>query len=227
MSPEKDNDYFCAGITEDITIDLSKVHDLLVVPRSDVLPFSNEKVNTRKAGELLNVSHILEGSVRKAGKQIRITAQLTNVDTGFQVWAERYDRLMEDIFEIQMEVAEKITQAMKISLTDSEKKSLAQKPTEDLRAYDFYLRGREFLFARGGKNNDNAIKMFKHALSIDPNYALVYVGLSEAYGDKFWAYDGDKKWLDKMREMNKKALELDPQPDPSRIWQGVDRSFPG
>lgn len=225
MSPDKDNDYFCAGMTEDITIDLSKVHDLRVVPRSDVLPFSNEKVNTRKAGELLNVSHILEGSVRKAGKQIRITAQLTNVETGFQVWAERYDRLMEDIFELQMEVAEKITQAMKISLTESEKKSLAQKPTEDLRAYDFYLRGREFLLARGSKNNDNAIKMFEHALSIDPNYALAYVGLSEAYGDKFWAYDGDKKWLDKMREMNKKALELDPNLIEAEFGKGLIAHF--
>lgn len=225
MSPDKDNDYFCAGMTEDIIIDLSKIHDIRVVPRSDVLPFSDNRVNSRKAGEILNVAYILEGSVRKAGKQLRITAQLIDVQTGFQVWAERYDRMMEDIFEIQMEVAEKITEAMKISLTDSEKESLAQKPTEDLRAYDFYLRGREFLLAHGENNNKNAIKMFELALSIDPNYALVYVGLSEAYSQKFWAFDGDKKWIDKMKEMINKALDLDPNLIEAQLGNGLIAHF--
>jgi len=225
MSPDKDNDYFCAGMTEDIIIDLSKIHDIRVVPRSDVLPFSDNQVNSRKAGEILNVAFILEGSVRKAGKQLRITAQLIDVQTGFQVWAERYDRMMEDVFEIQMEVAEKISQAMKISLTDSEKESLAKKPTEDLRAYDFYLRGREFLLAHGENNNKNAIKMFELALSIDSNYALVYVGLSEAYGHKFWAFDGDKKWIDKMKEMINKALELDPNLIEAQFGNGLIAHF--
>jgi serine/threonine protein kinase len=225
MSPDKDNDYFCAGMTEDIIIDLSKINDIRVVPRSDVLPFSQNKVNTQKVGEILNVAYILEGSVRKAGKQLRITAQLIDVKTGFQVWAERYDRLMEDIFEIQMEVAHKITEAMKISLTDSEKESLAQKPTEDIRAHDFYLRGREFLLAHGENNNKNAIKMFELALSIDPNYALVYVGLSEAYGHKFWAFDGDKKWIDKMKEMINKALELDPNLIEAQFGNGLIAHF--
>ena len=225
MSPDKDNDYFCAGMTEDIIIDLSKINEIRVVPRSDVLPFSNDKVNTQKAGEILNVSYILEGSVRKAGKQIRITAQLIDVKTGFQVWAERYDRMMEDVFEIQMEVAQKISEAMKVSMTDFEKESLAQKPTNDLRAHDFYLRGREFLLAHGENNNKNAIKMFELALSIDPNYALVYVGLSEAYGHKFWAYDGDQKWIGKMKEMIKKALELDPNLIEAQFGNGLIAHF--
>jgi TolB-like protein/Tfp pilus assembly protein PilF len=225
MSPDKDNDYFCAGMTEDIIIDLSKINDIRVVPRSDVLPFSNDKVNTQKAGEILNVSYILEGSVRKAGKQLRITAQLIDVKSGFQVWAERYDRMMEDVFELQMEVAEKISQAMKISLTKSEKESLAQKPTEDLRAYDFYLRGREFLLAHGENNNKNAIKMFELALSIDPDYALVYVGLAEAYAQKHWAYDGDVRWLEKMKEVNRKALELDPDLIEAQLGKGLVLHF--
>jgi non-specific serine/threonine protein kinase len=225
MSPDKDNDYFCAGMTEDIIIDLSKIHDIRVVPRSDVLAFSDKQVNSRKAGEILNVAYILEGSVRKAGKQLRITAQLIDVRTGFQVWAERYDRMMEDVFEIQMEVAEKITGAMKISLTDSEKESLAQKPTEDLRAYDFYLRGREFLLAHGENNNNNAIKMFELAKSIDPNYALVYVGLAEAYAQKYWAYDGDVQWIDKMKEVNKKALELESDLIEAQLGKGLIAHF--
>ena len=124
-----------------------------------------------------------------------------------------------------MEVAEKITKAMKISLTDSEKESLAQKPTEDLRAYDFYLRGREFLLAHGENNNKNAVKMFELALSIDPNYALVYVGLTEAYAQKHWAYDGDVKWLEKMKEVNKKALELDPNMVEAQLGEGLIAHF--
>ncbi|NIR52481.1 hypothetical protein GWO43_28025 [candidate division KSB1 bacterium] len=122
MSSDKENEYFCAGITEDIIIDLSKIQDLKVIPRSDVLPFRNQEINSRRIGETLGVHHILEGSVRKAGKRLRITAQLIDVHSGFQVWAERYDRSLEDVFEIQMEVAEKISEAMKVSLSETEKK---------------------------------------------------------------------------------------------------------
>jgi len=150
MSSEKENEYFCAGMTEDLIIDLSKIHRLKVIPRSDVLPFRDKEVKSRQVGEILKVNHILEGSVRKTGNRIRITAQLIDVKSGFQLWAERYDRLIEDIFDIQAEVSQKIAAALKISLTESEKQSLAKKPTDDLRAYDFYMRGSEFLL-RGGK----------------------------------------------------------------------------
>jgi tetratricopeptide (TPR) repeat protein len=133
--------------------------------------------------------------------------------------------MMEDVFEIQMEVAQKITEAMKISLSESEKESLAQKPTNDLRAHDFYLRGRDFLLAHGENNINNAIKMFELALSIDPNYALVYVGLSEAYGHKFWAFDGDKKWIGKMKEMINKALDLEPDLIEAQLGNGLIAHF--
>jgi len=154
MSPDKENDYFCAGITEDIIIDLSKIRELKVIPRSDVLSFKMKEVNSRKVGEILGVTYILEGSVRKAGQQIRVTAQLIDIRTGFQVWAERYDRLLEDIFDVQIELSQKIAEALKVSLSDSERESLAQKPTDDLRAYDFYMRGRDFL-TTGGKKTTN------------------------------------------------------------------------
>ena len=149
MNSEKDSDYFCAGMTEDIITDLSKIKELKVVSRTDVLPFRNKEVNTRQVGDALRVNYILEGSVRKAGNRIRITAQLISVRDGYHLWAERFDRLVEDIFDLQNEVSQKIVDALKISLTDTERQLLTQKPTDDLRAYDFYMRGRELLYLKG------------------------------------------------------------------------------
>jgi tetratricopeptide (TPR) repeat protein len=124
--------------------------------------------------------------------------------------SERYDRLLEDIFEVQREVSQQIAAALKLSLTESERKLLAQKPTEDLRAYDFYLRGREFLLASGKQNIESAIGMFQHALAIDSNYSLAYVALAESYSYQYWWFEGDQKWLGKIIEVNEKALSLDP-----------------
>jgi len=210
MSADKESDYFCAGITEDIITDLSKIQELKVVSRADVLPFRNKEVNTRQVGKVLGVNFILEGSVRKAGNKIRITGQLIDVRTGFHVWAERFDRLLEDIFDLQNEVSRKIAEALRVSLTESEKELLAQKPTEDLRAYDLYLRGRELLYRRGKQNNELAIKMFENALQIDPNFASAYAALAEADSYMYAWYDGDPKWLGKIIELNQKALSLEP-----------------
>ena len=148
MNSESESDYFCAGMTEDIITDLSKIKELKVVSRTDVLPFRKKEVNTRQVGDALRVNYILEGSVRKAGNRIRITAQLISVRDGYHFWAERFDRLVEDIFDLQNEVSEKIVDALKISMSDSERQALAQKPTDDLRAYDFYMRGRELLYLK-------------------------------------------------------------------------------
>jgi adenylate cyclase len=106
MSSDADSDYFCAGMTEDIITDLSKIKDLKVVSRSDVLPFRNKEVNKRQVGDTLRVNYILEGSVRKSGNRIRITEQLVNLQDGYHLWAERFDRLIEDIFDLQNEVSE-------------------------------------------------------------------------------------------------------------------------
>jgi len=210
LSSEKESDYFCAGITEDIITDLSKVRDLKVVPRTDVLPFRNKEVNTRQVGDALRVSYILEGSVRKAGNRIRITAQLVNARDGYQVWADRFDGLVEDIFELQNEASRRIVEALKVSLTEAEKESLAKKPTDDLRAYDFYMRGREYLNRRGKKSTEAAIRMFENALAIDADFAAAFAGLGEACASMYEWYDGRPVWLARAIEMNQEALGRDP-----------------
>lgn len=210
MNSESESEYFCAGMTEDIITDLSKVKELKVVSRTDVLPFRAKEVNTRQVGEALRVNYVLEGSVRKAGNRIRITAQLLSVRDGYHLWAERFDRLAEDIFDLQNEVSQKIVDALKISLSDSERKALAQKPTDDLRAYDFYMRGRELLYLKGRRNTEKAIEMFQNAVSIDVEFAASYAGLAEAYSSMYEWYDGNSSWLSKAIEMNQKALALDP-----------------
>ena len=210
MNSGSDSDYFCAGITEDIITDLSKIRELKVVPRTDVLPFRNKEVNTRQVGEALRVNYVLEGSVRKAGNRIRITAQLVNVRDGYHLWAERFDRLVEDVFDVQNEVSQKIADALKISLTESERQLLAKKPTDDLKAYDFYMRGRELLYRKGKRNTEHAILMFENAVDIDPGFASSYAGLAEAYSYMYEWYDGNPLWLGKAIEMDQKALTLDP-----------------
>jgi len=210
MNSEKDSDYFCAGMTEDIITDLSKIKELKVVSRTDVFPFRNKEVNTRQVGDALRVNYILEGSVRKAGNRIRITAQLISVRDGYHLWAERFDRLVEDIFDVQNEVSQKIVDALKVSLSDTERQLLTQKPTDDLRAYDFYMRGRELLYLKGKRNTENAIKMFENAVAIDPGFASSYAGLAEAYATMYEWYDGASSWLSKAIEMNQNALALEP-----------------
>lgn len=210
MNSEKESDYFCAGITEDIITDLSKIKDLKVVSRTDVLPFRNKEVNTRHVGDALRVNYILEGSVRTAGNRIRITAQLISVRDGYHLWAERFDRQVEDIFDLQNEVSQKIVDALKISLTDSERQLLTQKPTDDLRAYDFYMRARELLYRKGRRNTENAINMFESAIALDSGFASAFAGLAEAYSSMYEWYDGATSWLSKAIEMNQKALTLEP-----------------
>ncbi|HKU75545.1 MAG TPA: protein kinase [Pyrinomonadaceae bacterium] len=210
MNAEKESDYFCAGITEDIITDLSKIKDLKVVSRNDVLPFRNKEVNTRQVGDTLRVKYILEGSVRTAGSRIRITAQLVSVRDGYHLWAERFDRQVEDIFDLQNEVSQKIVDALKISLTESERQLLTQKPTDDLRAYDFYMRGREHLYRKGRRNTESAINMFQSAIALDSGFASAYAGLAEAYSSMYEWYDGATSWLSKAIEMNQKALTLEP-----------------
>ncbi len=223
MSSDQESDYFCAGMTEDIITDLCKIRELRVTPRSDVLPFKNRGINTRRTGEALQVNYILEGSVRKHGNRIRISAQLLEVRSGSHLWAERFDGTVDDVFDLQTEVAKKIAAALKISLSASQEQMLDRKATHDLRAYDCYLRGRELLSLRGKKNNEAAIGMLEQAVEIDGRFAAAYAAMAEAFSYMYNWYDGDVKWLARAAAVGTKALELEPGLAEARFGLGMVR----
>ncbi len=211
MSSDPESDYYCAGITEDILTDLSKLEELSVVSRTDVLPFRGKHINIRQVAEALRVQYVLEGSVRKAGNRVRITAQLIDGRNGYHVWADRFDGLLDDIFDLQAEVASQIARALKGSLTDADEANLARRPTDDVRAYDFYMRGREYLSRRGKANTEAAVRMFERALEIDGDFAGAYAALGEACAYMHEWYDGDPGWLSRAIAMDKEALDRDPK----------------
>jgi serine/threonine protein kinase/Tfp pilus assembly protein PilF len=205
----KEDDYFAAGMTDDIITDLSKVDKIRVLSRNDVLPYRGKTVNIKETGKRLNVDYILEGSVRKANNKLRISAQLTRVSDGFYVWGERFDREMEDVFEVQSDVSQKVASALEIKLTKNQIERIEKKPTISIQAYDYYLRGRDYYWRLGKEDLEFAIQMYKKALEVDPQFALAYAGLADAYVYKYDAYyDRSLQLLDQAEETAKRALAL-------------------
>jgi serine/threonine protein kinase/Flp pilus assembly protein TadD len=210
LSEEKESDYFRAGMTEDIIVELSKIRSWEVRPRTQVVRYKDQELDLLEVGRELKVSHILQGSIRKAGQRFRISAQLVDARTASAVWAERYDRDLKDVFEIQSEIAHRIAAALQVHLTSAEKKEIAKRPTENLEAYDYYLRGREMIFRLTKQGIDNAIEYFSQAIRTDARYALAYAGLAQADAIKLSFYGGPDSLADVAIENARKALDLDP-----------------
>ena len=194
QSGAKEDEYFRDGITEDIVTEISKIAQLQIFPRSEMLAFRDKPVTAQQVGQQLNASYVLEGSIRRSGNRVRITAQLVEASTRHSVWAERYDRQLEDVFAIQEEIARSIAQALRITLTPQEEKTIARKPTENTLAYDFYLRGRSY--ARR-ENMDYALQMYEQAIQLDPNFALVHAGIAHLCGLIFELRDQSPKWIER------------------------------
>jgi serine/threonine protein kinase/Tfp pilus assembly protein PilF len=182
LSTDAESGYFCAGITEDILTDLSKIKGLRVASKNAVLRYRGQPVDIAKVGAELGVRSVLEGSVRRAGDRVRISAQLINVADGFQVWAERYDRKLEDVFQVQEEIASSIAQALRVALTPQEVEALKQDRPNDAQAYDLYLKGRARYAEYSQESLQAALVHFREALAIDPNYALAWAGVADALG---------------------------------------------
>src|ERR1700735_271876 len=174
MSGEAEQEYFSDGITEDIITDLSKIAGLTVISRHSRFTYKGRSVDVRTIGRDLGVRSVLEGSIRRAGKRVRITAQLTDAATGGHLWADRYDRELTDIFEVQDDVTRRIVDALKVTLSPAEKAGLVDSETHNVAAYDCVLRGREFMLAKEKNLGtfQQAIKYFKEALEHDPNYSV-------------------------------------------------------
>jgi TolB-like protein/lipoprotein NlpI len=210
LSGDPQDEYFSDGLTEDIITQLSKIGSLTVISRSSVMRYKNRDRDLRTIGEELGVTTLLEGSVRRADDRLRITAQLIDAVTDRHLWAESYDREMKDIFEIQSDVAQQIASALEVQMAPEEKARIEQKPTENLTAYDYYLRGREYYSRYRNQDNENAIELFHRALELDPNFALAYAGMGDAYGQRVQNYFFDPEWADKSIEMSRRAIALNP-----------------
>lgn len=211
MSTDKEQEYFCYGIAEDILNDLTKIDELRVVSRTSSFAFKGKTEDLRDVGRKLNVGTILEGSVRKAGNRLRITAQLINVADGYHLWSERYDRELDDVFAIQDEIAESIVQALRVKLGPREELDKSKGPTRNIEAYELYLRGRIFFHQSGRKGLQFASELFSRAIEKDPGYALAYTGLSDSLSHTFLYFDNDESNVNGAMEASKKALKLNPR----------------
>ncbi len=211
MSPQKDQDYFCEGIAEEIINALSRVEALHVASRTSTFAFKGKSEDMGDIGKKLKVATVLEGSVRKAGNRLRVSAQLVSVTNGYQLWSERYDRELEDVFAIQDEIAGSIVKALRVVLSDKEKRAIEKAPTANVQAYDFYLRGRQYFHQWRKKSIEYARRMFERAMEIDPDYALAYAGAADCCSELYTSWDASRSILEGADSYSRRALELDPE----------------
>ncbi|MBX2990430.1 MAG: protein kinase [Bacteroidetes bacterium] len=209
FSDNKEDEYFSDGITEDILTQLSKIADLKVISRTSIMQYKNTPKNVREIGKELNAGVVLEGSVRRSGNRIRIVGQLVDARNDQHVWAETYDREMEDVFDLQSDVARKIAAALHATLSADEKRQLGKKPTSVPEAYNYYLKGRDYYYRYRMQDNETAIGLFRKAIDLDPAYALAWAGLGDAYAQKFGRFGSEISWLDSAVAASRRAIELD------------------
>ncbi len=210
LSDSKEDEYFADGITEDLITQLSKIADLKVISRTSVMQYKGISKNVRDIGKDLDVGSVLEGSVRRAGNQVRIVAQLIDAHNEGHLWAETYDKEMTQIFAVQSDVAKEIASALKAKLSSAEKERIDRRQTESTEAYQLYLKGRFYWNKRRGRDLEMATDYFKQALEKDPNYALAYAGLAQTFV-LFPEYAGlpAKEYFPRAEAAARRALELD------------------
>ena len=231
MSPEKDQDYFCEGLAEELINALVRIETLGVASRTSAFRFKGTQQDIREIGRRLGVSTVLEGSVRKAGNQVRISAQLVNVKDGYHLWSNRYDRKLEDVFAIQDEIAQNIVEALQVTLTPKAKdaaRDAAEKaaPT-DVQAYDYYLKGRKFFYEFRSKGFELARQMFARAIVIDDRYARAYAGVADCCSFLYMYYDASEGNLHEAETASRKAVQIDPENAEAHASHGLALSLSG
>ena len=206
LSGMKEDEYLRDGITEDITTELSKIKRLRTFSRAVVMAYRDKAVTAGQVGKELGASHVLVGSLRRAGNRLRINAQLVDATTDFPIWSERYDREMEDVFAVQDEIASKIAAALRITLSPQEQEALAAKPTENLHAYDLYLRGRNFARRVGRQDMQFALQMYENAVALDPNFAVAHAAIANVCAQYYYYFERQEKWIDRVNAAAQKAI---------------------
>jgi serine/threonine protein kinase/Tfp pilus assembly protein PilF len=209
MSADPENEYFTDGIAEEIINALSKVQALRVASRTSSFAFKGKNEDISGIGRHLKVSTVLEGSVRKAGNMLRVTAQLVDVANGYQLWSERFDRKLEDVFAIQDEIAASIVRALRVVLNEEEKKAIGKAATADVEAYDYYLRGRQFFHQFRRTSIQHARRMFERAIAVDPKYVPAYAGAADCCSFLYMYWDASKANLEGADSYSQQALALD------------------
>ena len=217
----KEDEYFRDGITEDIITELSKIKDLWVLTRSAVMEYRDKPTTGPEVGRELNAAYVLEGSLRRAGNRLRITARLVETATARSVWAERYDRELQDVFAIQDEIAQNIAKALKVVLSEQEKRSIQKAPTADVQAYDYYLRGRQYFHQFRRKSFDYARQMFARAIVIDPNYARAYAAVADCCSNLYMYWGGSHDDLREAEAASRKAVEIDEELAEAHVSRGL------
>jgi serine/threonine protein kinase/Flp pilus assembly protein TadD len=209
LGDNKEDEYFSDGMTEDVIAQLCKIGELKVISRTSVMSYKKSDKGLRQIAKELGVNTILEGSVRRAENRVRIVAQLIDAETDEHIWAETFDRDLQDIFEIQSDVAQRIAAALEAELSPAEKAHIDHRPTQNLVAYDYYLRGREALNQYGTEAVERAIAFYNKAIELDPNLAAAYAGLSEAYCFRV-VFGHPESWVETAIQMSNKAISIDP-----------------
>ena len=206
-----EDEYFADGMTESLITDLARVPGMLVIARNSVFRYKGRKVELEKIGNELDVNYVLEGSVQRSGGRVRIHAKLIDVDSGFHLWADRYDRSLEDVFALQDDISARIAGALQVQLAPIGAGRDASAPTKNLEAYDAYLRGRHlYLTSPGDAGRESAIAMFERAVALDPGFALAHAALASGYVERIFRRDPRPEWEEKALAETEKALSLDP-----------------
>ena len=210
MSPDKESDYFCDGLTEELIVNLSKIKDIRVVPRSKAMQYKGTTKEVKVIGRELGTRYVLSGNVRKFQDNLRISVELIDIEIDEQLWAETFKGKLADVFDIQEQVSKQIVDTMLVKISPTEKVVLTKRPTLNTEAFDCYLRARNFLYQLTKNSVQFAMQLFQKAIELDARYADAYAGLSESYAFFYQLFDRREEWLDKAIEASLKALMYDP-----------------
>ena len=224
-STDPENEYFADGVAEEIINQLSKIQTLRVASRIVSFALKGKNEDLGEVGRKLHVSTVLDGTVRRMGNRVRVAAQLVNVADGYQLWSERYDRDLEDIFAIQDEISQAIAKALRVILTEDEKKAIEKTRATNLEAYEYYLRGRQFIHQLRRRSLEHARQMFNRAIEIDPDYALAYAGVADCCSLLYTYFDARESNLRQADAASKKALELAPSLAEAHVARGNSASL--
>ena len=211
MSPEQDQQYLSDGIAEELLNALAQIPELRVISRSSAFSYKGKNIRLGQIAEELDVAHILEGSVRKSGDRVRITAQLIDARQDLHLWSETYDRTLDDIFAVQEDVARSVVASLRATLSPEADKRISEQPTQDLAAYDLYLRGRESLYEDNARSNQEATRLFQQAIELDPEFALAWAGLADSFTQRDGRFGFPQGSTTNIAiEHARKALSIDP-----------------